>query len=408
MATVNFYLDRADKEGKSFILMTYLAQGQKFRHSVKLKVLPTQWAKRKQRVKEFNREDQLINSHLDKLESLIKDAQTHSLLFYQRIDFNFVRQTFYDTLGGKAEKKKVSFLESFQEYIDLSRTTKKQKTTDRYVTTFRHIKEFGKVKRYELSFDKINQHFYENFTRFLLTEKQQLNNTVGNYVKTLKSFMNFSIEHGYCKPSNEVKRFKVLKDEAELIYLTEDELLNLYHLELSSQKLRVVRDNFCFACFTGLRYSDITKLKLENIKDDYLEIKTEKTRDFLRIPLVSFAKELLNRNGGKLPALYTNQKTNDYLKELGELAGFNEMIQVVKYRGVEKVEFLQPKYAFLCTHTARRTFVTLSLEKGMRPETVMSITGHKDYKTFKKYIKLTDKVKLAEMNNIWAPKLHIA
>ncbi|GAC1562713.1 MAG: hypothetical protein NVS3B13_36040 [Mucilaginibacter sp.] len=96
------------------------------------------------------------------------------------------------------------------------------------------------------------------------------------------------------------------------------------------------------------------------------------------------------------------------LKDLGKLAEFNETVQIIKYRGVEKVEFLEPKYKFLSTHTARRTFVTLSLEKGMRPETVMSITGHKDYKTFKKYIKLTDKVKLIEMNNIWSPKLKMA
>ena len=83
-------------------------------------------------------------------------------------------------------------------------------------------------------------------------------------------------------------------------------------------------------------------------------------------------------------------------------------MQIVKYRGAEKVEFIEPKYKFIGTHTARRTFVTLSLEKGMRPETVMSITGHKDYNTFKKYIKLTDKVKLAEMNNIWSTTLRIA
>lgn len=255
---------------------------------------------------------------------------------------------------------------------------------------------------------KINQHFYEGFTQFLLNDKKQLNNTIGSYIKTLKAFMNFSIERGYCKASNEVKRFKVLKDESELLYLTEDELLTLYHLELSTERLKVVRDNFCFACFTGLRYSDIIKLTPENIKGGYLEIKTEKTREFLKIPLVGYAKEILNKNNGRLPILYTNRSTNKYLKELGKEAGFSEMVQVIKYRGVEKVEFLAPKYEFICTHTARRTFVTLSLEKGMRPEMVMSITGHKDYKTFKKYIKLTDKVKLAEMDNIWSPKLRIA
>jgi len=102
-----------------------------------------------------------------------------------------------------------------------------------------------------------------------------------------------------------------------------------------------------------------------------LEITTEKTRESLKIPLTPGAKQVLKRNGGKLPESFTNQKTNQYLKELCELAGFNEMVSIIKYRGVERVEFLEPKYNFIGTHTARRTFVTLSLEKGMRPETVM-------------------------------------
>lgn len=74
----------------------------------------------------------------------------------------------------------------------------------------------------------------------------------------------------------------------------------------------------------------------------------------------------------------------------------------IKYRGSERIENALPKHDIITTHTARRTFVPLSLEKGMRPETVMAITGHKDYKTFKKYIKITSKVKNVEMNQIWS------
>ena len=112
MATTNFYLDKADKQGKSFIIMTYFAGGQKFRHSVKIKVLPSKWIQRKQRLKENNKEDQLINSHIDKLEAIIKDAQTHSLLFNFEIDFDFVKQRFLEALGGKKEVK-ATFIESF-------------------------------------------------------------------------------------------------------------------------------------------------------------------------------------------------------------------------------------------------------------------------------------------------------
>ena len=76
-------------------------------------------------------------------------------------------------------------------------------------------------------------------------------------------------------------------------------------------------------------------------------------------------------------------------------------IKQTRFKGSERIETVEPKHKLITTHTARRTFVTLSLEKGMRPETVMSITGHKNYKNFKRYIKLTDKVKKIEMKRIW-------
>jgi len=175
----------------------------------------------------------------------------------------------------------------------------------------------------------------------MMQTHKSLNNTIGNYIKTIKAFINFCVDRGYCQANSEVSKFKVFREDGELIYLSEDELFRIINLELSSEKLKVVRDNFCFACFTGLRYSDISKLKSENIKDNYLEIKTEKTRDFLRIPLNQHAKAILYKNNGMLPKLFSNQKMNDYLKELGELAEINESILIIKYRGIEKVRIFR-------------------------------------------------------------------
>ena len=83
------------------------------------------------------------------------------------------------------------------------------------------------------------------------------------------------------------------------------------------------------------------------------------------------------------------------------MAEIDEPIILTKYRGAEEVKYEKSKWEFLSSHCGRRTFVTLSLEKGMRAETVMAITGHKSYKTFKKYIKITSKVKVVEMKQIW-------
>ncbi|SRR5260221_5888876 len=406
MATLNFYLDKADKNGQSFIQMTYLANGQKFRHSVKIKITPNQWLASKQRLKVKQKDDEYVNSHLNSLEEVIRKAERESLLNHNAINYSYVRQRFDDALNKTGGNK--TFLLYFQEYIDSAHGKIKAGTIKHYGTCLNHLVKFSMKKRYELTFERINSNFYDSFIAYLTVDCKLLNNTVGNHIKMIKSFMNFATDLGYNKISNDFKKFKVFKEEGELIYLTEDELMFIYNMEDLSNKLQGVRDNFCFACFTGLRFSDIQKLQKENIKGDYIEFKTEKTRDSLKIPLSIYAKEIFNRNNGMLPRQFSNQKTNDYLKELGELAKIDQQVLIVKYRGVEKVEILEPKYNFLCTHTARRTFVTLSLEKGMRPETVMSITGHKDYKTFKKYIKLTDKVKLSEMNSVWSAKLRIA
>lgn len=141
----------------------------------------------------------------------------------------------------------------------------------------------------------------------------------------------------------------------------------------------------------------------DDIKQNAWHLRTTKTRDKLEIPLNEFALEILEKytsQGRMLPTM-SNQKINLYLKQLGKLLDINEQTTKTMYRGAEPVVLNKEKWEFISTHTARRTFVTLSLEKGMRPEVLMSITGHKDYKTMKKYLKIVSKVKEAEMNNVW-------
>ena len=406
MATTNFYLSPENKDGKCFIFLTYLANGEKFRYAVETKILLSQWLEKKQRIKVKVVEDDYLNSHLNALEEIITKAERESLMINNTISFSFVKQRFNEILNHVDGKK--SFIDGYKDYIENSRVNKTIETTKRYITCLNHLQAFRKTKRYDLSFERINNQFYDAFISYLFNDCQLLNNTVGNYVKTVKSYMNYATDQGYNKSGVEFRKFKSTREDGELIYLTEAELMRIYRLENLISTHHVVRDNFCFACLTGLRYSDLRLLKKENIKEDYIELRVEKTRDYLKIPLSPYAKDILNRNNGLLPKLFSNQKTNVYLKQIGKLAEITEEVLIVKYRGVQKIEFIEEKYKFLCTHTARRSFVTLSLEKGMRPETVMSITGHKDYKTFKKYIKLTDKVKLVEMNEVWKKKLYIA
>ena len=402
MSSINFYLKPATKKNESSIMMTYLFKGQKFRYCTKLKIPPSAW--RNQRVKANITGYAEINSILDELRNHLKEIEREAIFTKNELTIELVKRKFLTKTGELIIKS--DFFSIYEQFIKESETTKAYNTIRAYQGTKRMLLKFSDKKRIKITFESINQIFYESLVNYLLNDLGFLNNSVGKHIKELKVFLRYAVDHQYTNENYNFRKFKVFNEESDIIYLTETELMALYNLENLSDRLSNVRDNFCFACFTGLRFSDIQKLNNSNIKPDYLEIKAEKTKDFIKVPLNYLAKEILSRykNNSSLKPLPTgisNQKTNEYVKELGELAGLNDPMTVEKYAGSKRILISKPKFSFLSTHTARRTFVTLSLEKGIRAEVVMAMTGHRSYRTFKKYIKITDGVMQAEMNRVW-------
>ena len=402
MSTINFYLKAATKKDESTIMMTYLFKGQKFRYSTELKVSPSSW--RNQRVKANISGWAEINGILDHLSNSLKEIEREALFNKQELTLDQVKNKFLIKIGGVKIKR--DFFSVYDHFIQQSKTTKAANTIKAYEGTKRKLLKFSKAKGIEITFKSVNQIFYESFVNYLINDLGFLNNSVGKHIKTIKVFLRYAVEHDLTNETYNFRKFKVFNEDSDIIYLTEEELLRIYNLEDLSDRLKNVRDIFCFACFTGLRFSDLEKLSRSNIKSDFLEVKAEKTKDFIKVPLNNYAMAILsvykdNLSLKPLPTGISNQKTNEYLKEIGELAKLNELITLEKYRGSKKVIISKPKFNFLSTHTARRTFVTLSLEKGIRAEVVMAMTGHKSYRTFKKYIKITDKVMQNEMNRVW-------
>lgn len=127
-----------------------------------------------------------------------------------------------------------------------------------------------------------------------------------------------------------------------------------------------------------------------------MHIVTLKTYDTIRIKLNKYSQGILRKyddiqfpNGKALPVI-SNQKFNEYLKELGELAELNEPVDIVFYIGGTRENITCKKWELLTTHCARRTFVCNSLSLGATPEQVMAITGHSSYASMKPYIGLSD------------------
>lgn len=416
MATINFYLDKLDSKGRSPIFLVFRIQGKKFKTFTKEKVNPKYWDAKKQRVKSIG-EASDINDQLDRLEEKLRRA--HRSLKHEEVDFdiNDVKTKFL----GRESKKKMELFDYFDHFIELKRTSQQRKTLSEYNTIVNDLKEYEVRYNVKLSFQKIDESFISNYLQLLTVVNQNGINTIAKKISTLKTMLNAATEAGFNKSLKYLK-FKVKKVETEKVSLTRDELLKLYQLDLKvNQRLEQVRDIFCFGCFTGLRFSDIMALQEAWIfeeKDEEgnsqhaLNFHVKKTMKKLFVPLSPLALGLINKyvelkekdNHSQIQVFpkISNQRMNDYLKEVGKLAGIDEPIVVTKFIGKDRKDISYKKYELLSSHAARRTFGNLSLEKKkMTVEVLKEIMGHASIRTTMKYLKTRDRQKSRQMLDAW-------
>lgn len=401
MASINFYLKEPESTSDSIILLSYYNKNFRFKFSIGESIDPKKWNSQNQRAKRTFVGAQELNQFIESIEEVVQKFIRTTLSHGEELTSKAIRSHLKNFLNKTDKVVEPKFFESLTQYLKV----KEGKLSFNYLRTVKtlqnHLLEFQTKEKYKIDFKNIDLAFYELYTSFLF-KKGLTNNTVGVDISRLKRFLDWSQEMGYNSSTfYKNKSFKAIESETEMITLTEEELFKIYNLDLTkNKKLQNIRDSFCFGCFTGLRYSDIEKIRKENFRNGELIITILKTKEHTNIPLNDYAKEILFRNNFHLPMI-SNQKSNEYLKELLKHCEIDTLVKVTRFRGSERLEEIKPKYQLISTHTARRTFVTLCLEKGLRPEVVMSITGHKNYKNFKKYIQLTDKVKISELKRVW-------
>lgn len=231
------------------------------------------------------------------------------------------------------------------------------------------------------------------------------NTTAKGNIAFIKIFLRWAQEKGYCDASPILnQRVKLKTADRPVIFLTWDELMRVYHYDFGRKNyLSMVRDVFCFCCFTSLRYSDVYNLRRSNIVDDEIRVTTIKTHDFLAIELNEYSRAILKKyenvafaNDKALPVI-SNQKMNEYLKEMGQICGLDSSITITKYKGAERIDETFSKYQLLSTHCGRRTFISNAIMMGIPANVVMRWTGHSDYEAMKPYIAIADKTKKTAM-----------
>ena len=298
-----------------------------------------------------------------------------------------------------------NFYEAFDDFVRVCgrQNDWTHSTFEKFAAVKNHLKNF----RSELSFDFFDEEGLTEYVQYLREVREMRNSTIGKQLSFLKWFLRWSFKQGM-HSNNAYDTFKPkLKDtQKKIIFLTWEELNRLREFKIppTKQALERVRDVFLFQCFTGLRYSDVFNLRRSDIKGDHIEVTTVKTSDSLIIELNDHSKAILEKykdvefeNNKALPVI-TNQKMNDYLKELAELAEINEPVRQTYYKGNERIDEVTPKYDLLGTHAGRRTLICNALALGIPPQVVMKWTGHSDYKAMKPYIDIADDIKANAMS----------
>ena len=298
-----------------------------------------------------------------------------------------------------------AFYKAFDEFVrDCGR---QNDWTDSTYEKFNAVKNHLMNFRDGLTFEFFDEKGLNDYVTYLRDVKEMRNSTIGKQLSFLKWFLRWAFKKGvHQNNAYDSYKPKLKSTQKKIIFLTWEELNKLREFEIpaAKQALDRVRDVFLFQCFTGLRYSDVFNLRRSDIKGDHIEVTTVKTSDSLIIELNKHSKAILDKykdvafEDDKVLPVITNQKMNDYLKELAELAGIDEPVRQTYYRGNERIDEVTPKYALLGTHAGRRTFICNALALGIPPQVVMKWTGHSDYKAMKPYIDIADDIKANAMS----------
>lgn len=406
---VSFYLRKEllNKNGLAPIRMHITFNGQLIKKSIKgVNTKPDQWKDKRMRIRaNYKTEDYNFyveyNQILDDLEDRIRDIERYALLNKIELTKEFI-------LDKLEQKQKINvehdFFDTFNEFIETNRSVSSPNTTKGRITILNFLKDFAEHRGTQIILDNINNQFYEELREYAFEEKRVRNNYFSKIVSIVKRFMSWAEERNY-HTNTQYLKFKASEEEIEVIFLNTEELMTLYNFDFKSERLSKVRDFYCFGCFTGLRFSDIQNLKPSNIYDDYIKLNIKKTKrtDHV-IPLNKFSQGILDKYKDTpfepVPSI-SSQKLNKYIKECCKEIGLNTPVTITRYVGSQRIDTTMPKYELITSHTARKTFATVSLILGMTERFVKSVTGHKRDASFNRYVKIAEQEVKKQMENTW-------
>ena len=403
---------KQDANGLCPVFLRYFYSGSDFRYFTGEKCKHSDWDIDKMKCKRSHGGWQNSNERLAKLRSDLESA-VHNFKLQRIIPTS---QQLKDCIAPQISNKEIvacdSIVDIYDRFlVDSSNQGKKLGTLKSLKTTRNHLFEF--LGKKHLSLNDFTNPVYNSFIAWMMSRFEYQPNYIGCQTKNIITLFHWFEKHGGVLPID-YRQMKVAKLQVDKIFLTFEEIELIREVVLT-EHLDRIRDVFLFSCYTGLRHSDLFRLSKSNVieskgntlisfvpqKTDSFYGKSRKKIDIVLIPEAVEIIEKYRETYYKALPVISNQKMNEALKVIGEKALINNMVEVFTYKNNQSVSEEIEKYKLITCHSARHTFATQSLSRGVPIEVVQQLMGHSDIKTTQIYAKLVDEYKHQTLLNAW-------
>jgi integrase len=376
-----------------------------------IKVNADSWSAKSQSIirgksKDYYKINQMLISQKELVTDIIAELSQKGRFQLSAIKQRYIEKTAPVTLD---------FFEIYDAFVTLKDQSMSRNGIKDFKTLKTHLTGFEKNRKDKIVLSEIDNTFFEKFEIYLshlkIVEKSKdsdeaitklfADSTILKNLQTLRVFLNSQQDRGL--PINMTyKKYKIRSKPAPALITLEPEEFRLLLKKVENDRLESVRKLFVLQCSTGLRYSDVIKIRKNHVRNKSIYLNSTKTRQKLQIPLNENSQEILSEcNYDASTISISNQKYNDYIKELCEHVGIAQPIMRITYRGNKEIQDPLKKHEIMSSHHGRRFFITQNLINGVRPEVIMSMTGHVDFRSFKKYIAITEQTRVNAMD-LWS------
>lgn len=432
MATIKAFIRTSTKEKKFVNVRFRITDGRDIQlfHKSDIQVNPNDFDVKGEKIKakiifdktERKKIDDKIAERKKLISGLYLDAPDKTVLTSEWLEDAIDRQLHPNRyIDQDNAPQPQTLLTHVADFISKAHDRKKKKTNETispitikgYVANQNRLIAFAKFRgKEDFMLSEIDKQFYNDYVDFLTNRKRVLKrvhgvevnevrqyakNTVGEAIKALKTMI--SDVKGL---DIEMKDLYVFSEDVDNVYLNEAELQMLKDYDFTNEPhLDKVRDWFLLLAWTGSRFSDLQKIDLANIKNNFITYRQQKTKTAVTIPVHPVVNDILKKYNYQMPRTITNQKFNDYIKDACKMAKIDSVESFTRTVGGKPVTETKPKFDLVSSHTCRRSFCTNMYKRGLDTLMIMSISGHKTEKSFLKYIKVSQQEHAERMAEKW-------